>query len=502
MKTPIKKFTQILFILSIPTASLLAASSNDDVLKRLENLENEIASLKSKNIQLQEKLNKNTSESMEEELGTLEDRLDEVETMVLTDKIDFGLGFRNRVENYEQKLSDGTKISDKYNFSSKLWLNMNADITENMSFHGRATMYKYWSDSDVAFENSNSILASMGGQTQQAPSKYDYKQGRMPGDTALYIDRAYIDWTVYDGEIPVILTIGRQPATDGPSYEFKENTVRKATYSALFLDAPQDGIVMTAKLDKLLGESLDSFRFGYGKAFQAHDASYVGSEFSTISGDALQDTHMMGLFLEGKIPSVPNSFWMLSYIGGGDMPANPTASVGNENIGDMAVYGVSLQFSNLLSSGVDLFAHYGISNLTPNGKTIDMGFGPMGLMTNEIGDTDDKNGYAYWVGGRYNPYFLPDLKIGYEYNHGSKNWFSFLFGSNDIVNKLATRGDAHEIYVVYDINRYAYIQAGALMVDYDYTGSGVHVGAPMSVSNSPRAIDTLANYYLQFSLLY
>lgn len=475
------------------------------ILKRLEALEKEVTALRAENEKLSEQVNQETDSSMAEELGYLEERVDEIETMALTDKINFGLGFRTRMDSYKKELSNGEDFSDNANFSSKLWLDMDAKITDTMTFNGRATMYKYWSDSDVAFENSNGVLSSMGSSTEQSAAEYDYKQGRMPGDSALYIDRAYIDWVLNDGSLPLILTLGRQPATDGPSYEFKENTVRKATYPALFLDAPQDGVVVTARLDKLTDNLLDSFRVGYGKAFQAHDAEYTGSEFETASGESLEDTNMMGMFLEGKIPSVPNTFWMLSYIAGSDMPANPTASVGNENIGDLAVYGVSVQATNIAQSGVDLFAHYGMSTLSPNGRTIDMGYGPMGLLTSTAGDTEDKDGHAYWAGVRYNPEFLKQLKVGYEYNKGSKNWFSFLFGSNDIVNKLATRGDVHEIYAIYDINRYAYLQAGAMMLDYEYTGSGVHLGAPVAIDDLPDSqaeLAELTNYYLLFSLMY
>lgn len=488
--------------LAAALSNVAIAADEGAVLDRLEALEKAMQKLQAENQELKKSLDSISTEEMAEELGYMEERIDEIETMALTDKINFGLGFENRVDNHKKEFVGGGSFSDNANFSSKLWLNMDAKITDNMIFNGRATMYKYWSDSDVAFENSNAMLSMMGQDTEQSPAKWDYSQGRVPSSSALYIDRAYLDWVLTDAELPVILTIGRQPATDGPSYEFKENTVRKATYPALFLDAPQDGIVSTFRLDKMTDGILDSFRVGYGKAFQAHSATYTGSEYQTITGEALEDAAMMGLFLEGNLPSLEDSMWMLSYIQGGDMPADPTNSAVNENIGDLKVYGLSAQATNIKGSGLDLFAHVGFSEVSPNGKTIPMNGMNLGLMTFTPGDTETKEGQAFWVGARYAPKFIPGLKVGYEYNHGDKNWFSFLFGPNEVTNKLATRGDAHEIYAIYDVNRYAYLQAGALHIDYDYTGSGSHLGSPMDVDQVPGALDTHSNYYFMLSLLY
>jgi hypothetical protein len=121
-------------------------------------------------------------------------------------------------------------------------------------------------------------------------------------------------------------------------------------------------------------------------------------------------------------------------------------------------------------------------------------------------DTSDKNGNAVWLGARF--HLNKDWKIGAEYNKGSKNWISFTGGSNDPLNKLATRGTAVETYVTKSINKYANVRVGYVKIDYDYTGSGNHLGTPMKISDltpqtgSTQIIEKTSNFYLTLNVLF
>ena len=83
---------------------------------------------------------------------------------------------------------------------------------------------------------------------------------------------------------------------------------------------------------------------------------------------------------------------------------------------------------------------------------------------------------------------------------------SFTQGSNDLTNKLATRGSATEIYYIQPINRYAYLKLGMQMIDYTNTGTGYQIGAPMTMSEAATynqsALHKLNNYYFMFNLNY
>jgi hypothetical protein len=494
------------------TYALLFAStlcfglSDEEVVKRLEALENQVTELKKENSELKGTLQKQNKDAIEEELWNVQDRIDSVETMALLDRLNLGLGFSQRVDNYSKKYADGTKINDNNIWTTKFHIDMDSKITDDMKFTGRLSMYKYWADSDP-----------------NALSYRDSTQGRKPSSSALWVERAYVDWRLFDGAVPTYLTLGRQPSSDGLSYQYKDNTVRKSTYSALAFDGAVDGIVLTTNFEKPTGMDNAAIRVAYGKAFQAHDSyqysgvsNYTGADIETSSGTTLKDSNVYGVFVDGSIPTIDGTLWQAYYVKALDIPGTDmgmgntgaNANGFNQNIGDFGILGAFVEATNIYDSGLDMFFQYAYSKASPDGK---VWVGPdgnnYGLMTNTAGDTSDKTGNAIWAGVRYALPFIEGGKIGYEYNQGSKYWFNFGAGSNDLTNKLATKGNANEVYYIQDINRYAYLRLGGVFIDYDYSNSGDYRGQPIKISDlsaaqKPMVTDSLRNIYLLFSILY
>jgi outer membrane murein-binding lipoprotein Lpp len=469
---------------SLVALSLNAGMTNDELSAKVEKLEKQLSELSAKQ--------NNRSDELEE-------KIEQVETSTMTDKINFGLDFRTRVDGFTTEDAAGNDGSDNNIWSNRLRINMDADITDDMKFTGRLSMYKNWSDSNI------NVFSNM-----------DPMQGRRPSDSGIFVERAYVDWTALKGQVPVTLTIGRQPSSDGPSHQFKDNTVRKATYSALSFDGAADGVVATAALNKVTGVDGMALRVGYGKGYQdSSNMSYVGNP------DGVADSNVLGAFLDTGL-GIEGSLLQVSAVQARDVVSNTTNLAGvstNGSIGDVTLYTAMIEFTNINSSGLDLFAHYAISQANPNGESgalavdtnndgipdTDMS---MGLLSTDMGagiSTDQKDGNAYWIGARYALPFeaMNNPKIGVEYNRGSKNWFSFTQGSNDLTNKLATRGTATEVYYIQPINRYAHLRLGATMIDYEYTGTGYQIGEPMEVSDmGAGVIDKLQNYYLLFNVAY
>jgi len=178
-------------------------------------------------------------------------------------------------------------------------------------------------------------------------------------------------------------------------------------------------------------------------------------------------------------------------------------SMGDKNIGDLGLYGAMFEVQNI--AGFDFFAHYAHSTAKANGETIAMGatapMNSLGLLTSTAGDTSEKSGSAVWLGTQYS---MGDWAVGGEYNKGSKNWFSFTFSPNDPINKLATRGTATELYVSKKINKYANVRVGHVAIDYDYTGSGSWLGAPIAMSSAlgTGAVKEQTNTYLTLNVLF
>jgi hypothetical protein len=99
----------------------------------------------------------------------------------------------------------------------------------------------------------------------------------------------------------------------------------------------------------------------------------------------------------------------------------------------------------------------------------------------------DRNGAMFYVGARYNvPMNDGRTKIGFEFNHGTKYWFNFANAEDDIVApKTNTRGDVYETYVTHRLYERFILKLGYIRYNYNYSGSGWHVGAP-------KDLDTVA----------
>jgi hypothetical protein len=461
---------------ALASTLLLSSVEASQLLDRLEKLESQMAQLQQEN----QKLKEAVDEDVTSEIEDIGERLDEVEMRSFTDRILFGVGFKSRVESFKRQMADGSTSTDSNIWSTKVMLNMKTEINDNMKFSGRLSMNKYWADSTVHDITSN-----------------DSMQGRFPASSSLYVERAYIDWTLNSGSsVPVTLTLGRQPSSDGPSYTYMDDTTRKSTYSALAFDGAADGLVATVNLSKVSGIAGTALRIAYGKGYQNDDTNTMSMNPYVGVSNGIEDTNVLGAFLDTTIPAMPGSLIQLGYVSAKDMidmPSSPTT------IGDMSVAVALIELPNIAKSGLDFFAQYARNTVKPNGQVGVMG----GLMTNTA-STETQNGDAFWIGARYTLPVKNKPKIGIEYNKGSKYWMAFTNGPHDTYNKLATRGTAIEAYYIQPINKYSFLRAGMVAMDYKYTGSGVHLGTPTEINSAlgSSVLDKLTNYYVQFSLLY
>ena len=466
VKSLIFSFLFIFLSFSISNARemvTIPADFYNNLLKRLERLEKKVAELEK---------NKRDSENIKQDINDIYDTLDQIETKVLKDKLNIGAELRTRLDFYTLKdtyFPNNTKKHDLHNdnfWSNRFRLNLEAKILKNLFFHGRLAVYKNWADSDRI--------------TMYA----DPNRAHVPDDTTLKLDRAYVDWIISDLPVPLAITFGRQPSTEGPPFEFKENRSRQSTYPALLFDGEADGIVFTFGLERFIPIKNSGLRIAYGKGYQSDDEERIYLDDRM----GLDDLNVLGLFFEGEIPHFPGSLFVISYVNGWDFVDNPLAA--RENLGDMQLFGIHAQIPNIYNTGLDVFFSYGVNWSDPNGKTVMMPFGSAGLLSDN--GKDDHTGWAFYTGFRYTLPFPAGKKskIGFEYNHGSKYWFSFTQGSTEIYNKLAVRGDVYDIYYILSVNRYFFMRMGYTYVDYDYSLSGWHIGKPQKTG------EELTNYYL------
>lgn len=508
MKTPL-----ILLVLVLLFSANVSA--NDDtvtlpiadykaILNRLDALQKRVEFLESSQditvpVQTVPPAKPKTCEALARDIDIIYGTMDELETKKLQNKLNFGAELRTRVDTYKATnydeinmttfmaaLDSGAsyneaaaaslehidKHKDYNNWYNQFRINMEAQVTDTIDFHGRFSYAGYWGDSDNgdAFFQKNQVF--LGGH-----------------DGIGGIDRFYVNWIPKNLPIPFALTIGRQPSSEGPPFEIKENTVRQSTYPALLFNGVADGIVVTLGMDRYTTLNNSGFRFAYGKAYHSDDDSSL-SPFPFFNDNEAGDSDIYAGFFESEIPGLDKSLMVFSYARMSGLPTaffgpmEPLYSYPNENIGDMDLWGVHLQAKNLFDNSLALFFSYGGNHSIPDKPS------EFGLLSWD--NLDSHTGHAFYTGLRYTvPYeLLNHPKLGFEYNHGSRYWYSMTIGCPSPFNKLATRGSVYDFYYIQPINKYLFFRAGYLRADFDYSGSGTYIG-------EPTAIDTvLEDIYL------
>lgn len=404
---------------------------------------------------------------LEKDVQNIYSTLDTVETKTLKDRINLGAELRTRVDDIEVKnmnlgAAGFANVSHTDNhWTNRFRLNMDAQIRKNLLFTGRLTAYKNFADNDDA-------NASVYGDSNRA---------HVPNGSELKLDRAYVDWIPEGMPVPLAITFGRHPSSEGPPFEMRENRQRQSTYPALLFDGEADGVVATVGLERYLGWKDSGVRFAWGKAYQ--DDDNVNSYLDNPTSTGLDDTNVYAMFFETQLPGVKDSLLVLSALRAENLTADYTniaGMTGVANIGDVDLYGFHLQANKIAESNFDAFVSAGLNRTHPNGRFISYGATPMGLLNND--GTTSHTGWAFYTGARYNIPYKPlnDPKIGLEYNHGSDYWFSFTSGSTELYNKLAARGDAYEVYYIQPFNENLFLRTGFTWVEYNYMLSGFQIG--------------------------
>jgi hypothetical protein len=412
-------------------------------------------------------------DQMADDINNIYDTLDQVETKTLKDRINLGAEYRLRYDSYSYKdliVTDYAAMTstvhttehDDDNFTNRFRINMDANISKSLKFHARLAAYHAWGDHD---------------QHQLASFYNDGNAVHALGDDGLKVDRFYIDWVPQGFPVPLAITVGRHPSTEGPPVEFKENRTRQSTYPSLIFDGEADGIVATIGLERYIGLQNAGLRLAYGKVYRSDMNT---TDVSWLDNDDTKDSDIFAAFFESKIPFVNNSLMVFSYAHVFDMPASLVDGTVMDGLilGDFDIYGAHFQAADVANSGLDLYVSGSINETNPNDDPLNVAFGTS-LLTN--GDDESHTGWGVVAGLRYTMPIkaLNNPKLGFEYNHGSKYHFTMTLGTNELYNKFAVRGNAYELYYIQPVSNNLFFRAGITHVEYDFTGSGQPAWEPI-----------------------
>lgn len=368
-------------------------------------------------------------------------------------------------------------------YTNKFGLDLTAKATQNITVHAKLDMYK-------AF-GSQSDSTTMNGYFADRVGVFDGTLSHVPSDSLLNVDRAFATWSNILDQ-PLWFSVGRRPSTNGAPSNLRLNNERPGNGGtpALLVDYAFDGLTLgyAPDIEMLPGAYA---KVCYGRGFDS------GIKTPTNS---IKDTDMLGIAVI-PVDTDPLRVWLQWNRGFNifDFPVMNNTIFGNTapatNLGSIDWYGMGAM-STLKKVGpgnLNFFTDLGLSVAHPGGRVSDNA-GFQGLMSGEFFAQDsnraDRTGWAVYAGVRYD---LPSkTKLGFEFNHGSKNWITFAPAADDMwTSKVGTRGNVYEPYIIQELNlkpissylSKAFFKIGYQYYDFEYTGSNNWVGAPKKISS-------------------
>ncbi len=411
-------------------------------------------------------------------------------------KLEFGGDYRFRFDYLKGTVHDyvsqepgnpavpGYKVWNNWLMLDYLALTVKADATEDLTVKARLNMYKVW---------GHQTMQPVQGKffADRAAGPFDGTVSHVPTDSVLRVDEAYATLSNIGGA-PVWFSAGRRPSTGGVPTNIRKNYEKTGTAGVpgIMIDYAFDGATVgfAPEIAALPGAYA---KLCYGKGFD--------SGFQDPTGNTLKDTDFVGINVVPYDSSdlhinleVQKGFHI------GDQPSDtvfapntnqhaidpaapviaPTANVGNITWWGGVIMG---KVSNL-----NLFASAAQSRTSPD----ELNANGAGLLWDQFHDKANRTGTAFYVGGRYDIKSI-GVKIGAEYNQGSKYWIGMVPAGDDIwTSKLGTRGEVYEVYLIKELanrplmkNAKAFWRFGYQYYKFDYTGSNNWMGAPIKITN-------------------
>ena len=416
-------------------------------------------------------------------LADLEDRLDEIEFQSGLDKIKFGLDFSTGGGESWYKISErysGTTLvspEQKYSAHNKwgmeLHLNMNAPINSYTKFYGRLSMAKNYGMMDT-----NGV---------HQPLDIDAGRDLRTSGQSLYVTRAYVDLFLSK---EIVATLGRQPGTDGPGSNLRNNALRQGTYPALLINTLGDAAVISYK-PRFLRQLQFAVRGAYGKVYQA-DSQGVVRDWTSKQDTLDSDLYYASMEIQPYLGSLgKNSLIILSYAHLSNLALDLSAlnsAIGVKNLGDTDL--MNLHFESYQAFGLPLNYFVSGSYMKGSGarvvKTPDTLAALLKTALRGQLKFNEETAFAVHTGLRYD--FHRYFKLGGEYFYGSQYWYTVTRASfNDPLNIRNTRGQAFDVYVITQLDRNQFFRLSYTHIQNKWNNRGLPFGGAYGTNDEDKA---------------
>lgn len=470
-------------LLGVALSSVFGA---DDSLKQeIEALKVQMAELKS----AQSKLN----------IDALRAQVSEIKAHDAGDNVKFNVDFRTAYDAVSYKLNNAP---DKDNgiWTNKLILGMAAQPADNLVFQGKLGVYKTFGQNNI--DQSSMFQA------------FDWYGTNKPGDDSIKLREAYFIYSDDMGDVHYAVSFGRRPSLDGFMTDLRADNDSPASPVGHNISMEFDGASFKFDFDKVTGISGLYFKICLGRGYSNTTGSYSmgssGFNPAYIEDNANPNMDLAGLLVQlydnGQYKVMANYFkaWNMMDI---DAAKFFTGITQFTDVGDMTGGSLSIQVNGIgdgISDFLDdtiFFASYAFNKTDPKGahslpNATMTGTAP-GVYAEMLGSSEKETGSSVYTGLQL-PGIAKGQRLGLEYNHGSKYWRSYTYGEDTLAgSKLATRGDAYEIYYKLPIvGKNLTAQLSYVYMNYDYTGSNTFfgwTGTPMDPSTVPGAVKSASD---------
>jgi len=481
-------------------------------------------------------------EFLSDEIEEYADILDKVERKSLLDIVNLNAELRTQLDWFDFKGHDyepyseiqlGEELHERVRMlpTNRLRLNCRAYLNNSIKLTARINMIHHWYDDDVPVYPDLNFL-----NTAREATNLDLK-----------IERAYIDYFFEPIQnLPLALTFGRMPTTDGLPSDLKEKTPRKSTYPGLAYDCETDGIALSALLDEYIPLHHPAFRMLWIRRLDDNTQTFLDQKLSDKYGLYRNDENTMDTLniyigqFETYLPEPLNrTLIMANYLWIPKAPSSDLRYIPEigpfydtdisylyadvpDSEGSISKLTFFIESKNIFNTGLDWFLDicflktkaegalkfmfrpealgllgepvlardaydiYGSisSNHAESLKQLKFAPPPIGLLNSD--GISDRDGQAIHLGFRYT---MPIPKLnkpifGCEYNHASKYWFGINAGSLDVLHKLDIRGSVWDFYYIQPITRHFMSRLSYTKVNFDYDdGMSFYHGEPMALDH-------------------
>jgi len=394
-----------------------------------------------------------------------------------TSKLKIGGDYRFSIDNLEYKMANNKTVSNDALLTNRLWLNVNYKQDKHLEFNAK-----------LAF---NKVYGQVNTNGQAAFDSFDWFGSTTNTDGELRVKEAYINYnsdSLFNVNLPWKFGIGRRPTTYNKLLSLRDDQAADSPLGHI-VSAEFDGGSLSLYLENMTGISGFCIKLAAGRG----SSNIAPSVFATPNADRGENINMYSLNIttyadenlhtELQILQASNLIDITNagYDRFGSFNPN-NVDMSMINVGDITLASYMAIYNIESLSNTKVFASVAMSQTNPkDGQAM-------------LGSVDSEIGTSFWIGTQMESLLTEGGHWGLEFNHGSEYWRSFTYSEDTVIgSKVATRGNAYELYFTESLTKGLTAQIRYTYIDYEYTGSngffGSQTGTPMKISDIPSTID-------------